>query len=319
MKIDAVITWVDGADPNHRRKRIKYGDKKLFSVDDCAGESRYSNLGEIFWCVASLNKYAPWLNKLYIVTDGQDPGIERFLEETFPEGHIPVEIIDHKVIFKDYEEFLPTFNSISIESMTWRIPELSEYYIELNDDFLLISPVNPEDFFVDENTLVCYASKHSQLLTSLTRKFKKIIKGEMPFTFKGVMLNAARISGEKKYYLKLDHTPRSLSKKCYSDFFKNNPDILKSNIKHRFRSYTQFTPEELLYMLKYSKGECILRNVKNNLFYLKPKKDNNYVENKLKALSQSNSYKFLCINSLNLANEEDQKQIVKWVKNRLCI
>jgi hypothetical protein len=147
MKIDAVITWVDGDDPRHMAKREQFGTKRILCQNDVAGNTRYKSIGEIFYCVASLNRYAQWLNKIYIVTDEQNPMIEELLTEQFPEGTIPMEIVDHKVIFRGYEEFLPTFNSISIESMTWRIPGLSEHYIEFNDDLILAAPTRPEDFF----------------------------------------------------------------------------------------------------------------------------------------------------------------------------
>mgnify|MGYP003302698541 CR=1 FL=1 len=152
--IDAVITWVDGKDPRHREKRMKYASAGQLKSDDKAGETRYADLGEIFWCVASLNRYAPWLNKIYIVTDEQDPGLDAFLERNFPEGYIPVEIVDHKVLFKGYEDCLPTFNSVSIESMTWRIPGLSDRFLEFNDDLMLLAPVAPEDFFLPDGTPV---------------------------------------------------------------------------------------------------------------------------------------------------------------------
>ena len=148
MKIDAVITWVDGDDPRHKAKREQYGDRRIFAQDDVAGSTRYKSLGEIFYCIASLNRFAPWLNKIYIVTDEQNPMVEEFLHRHFPEGAIPMEIVDHKVIFRGYEEYLPTFNSISIESMTWRIPGLAEHYIEFNDDLILAGAVHLSHVFV---------------------------------------------------------------------------------------------------------------------------------------------------------------------------
>ena len=160
-KIDAVITWVDGDDPRHRAKRQRFGTQKHFAEENVAGDTRFSNLGEIFYCVASINRFAPWINKIFIVTDEQNPNLEPFLEQHFPQGYIPIEIVDHKTIFRGYEHYLPTFNSISIESMTWRIPGLSDKFIEFNDDFVLCAPVTPADFFAGENKLVCYAQKKS--------------------------------------------------------------------------------------------------------------------------------------------------------------
>ena len=135
--IDAVITWVDGNDKQHKAKRMKYGNSAMFKAEDVAGSTRFTSVGEIFYCVASIHRFAPWINKIYIVTDGQDPHVKSFIEKNFSR-QIPIEIVDHKTIFKGYEEFLPTFNSISIESLTWRIPGLSEHYIEFNDDFMLV-------------------------------------------------------------------------------------------------------------------------------------------------------------------------------------
>ena len=86
MKIDAVITWVDGNDPAHREKRKRHAEPGMLKADDVAGETRFVNVGEIAWCVASLNRFASWINKIYIVTDAQDPKLEPFLVRNFPEG-----------------------------------------------------------------------------------------------------------------------------------------------------------------------------------------------------------------------------------------
>lgn len=319
-KIDAVITWVDGADPRHRAKRIKYGGNgDIFKSDDCAGESRYANEGEIFWCIASLNRFAPWLNKIYIVTDEQDPGLEPFLAKQFPEGHIPMEIIDHKTIFRGYEQYLPTFNSISLESITWRIPGLSDCFIEFNDDLILMNNVSPNDFFTEDGKVVCYATKTSRWWTKITRLLKKRINGRKQVTFKGVMLNAAKIVCNKWYFLELVHTPKALSRKFYEDFFTQNPELLESNISHRFRSADQFTPQELHYMSLYQGGLCELRSVKGNLFFLQPKKKPRYIERKLEKLNRMTTCKFCCFNSLNLAEKEDLEKIIAWIKMRIKI
>ena len=89
--IDAVITWVDGNDERHKAKRMKYGNETIFNAEDIAGSSRFASLGEIFYCVASLNRYAPWINKIYLVTDEQNPEIDSLIEKHFPDGHIPME------------------------------------------------------------------------------------------------------------------------------------------------------------------------------------------------------------------------------------
>ncbi|MDE6534701.1 MAG: Stealth CR1 domain-containing protein [Muribaculaceae bacterium] len=72
--IDAVILWVDGGDPALAAKRRQYSaGTQAESHDDIAGATRYADNGEIKWCVRSIERFAPWIRKIYIVTDGQDP------------------------------------------------------------------------------------------------------------------------------------------------------------------------------------------------------------------------------------------------------
>lgn len=318
-EIDAVITWVNGDDPVHKAKRRKYGSTDIFQSEDVAAATRFSDLGEIFWCVASLNIFAPFLRKIYIVTDEQNPNLDDFLNRKFPNGHIPVEIIDHKTIFRGYEQYLPTFNSITLETMTWRIPGLSEHYIEFNDDLMLCSPISPEDFFTEDGKSVCYAVKFNMFLTWLTRQLKPKRNGRKKVTFKGSMMNAAKLAGQKIYFFKLNHTPKGLRKSFFEKYYAEHPESMIQNIQHRFRNADQFTPQELQYLMLHREDKCIVKPVKGNLFFLQPKNKPNYVQNKLEKLRNDKSCKFCCFNSIDLASEEDRKAILSWIESRLGI
>ena len=314
--IDAVITWVDGNESRHKAKRMRYGNDRIFQTEDIAGSTRYASVGEIFYCVASLNRYAPWIRRIYIVTDNQNPKLGGFIKKNFPQGHIPMEIVDHKVIFSGCEEYLPTFNSISIETMTWRIPGLSEHYIELNDDFFLAAPATPEDFFTAEGNVICYGKRYSSLLVRITRTMKRHWNGRKKVTFKENMLNAASLLGKRWFFIKIYHTPRALLKSVYERFFTAQPELLAMNISHRFRSNRQYTPQEVQYLLLYKEKRCILRNAHDNLLYLKPKKDFGYTERKLQLFDRCKESKFGCINSLDQASEETQKAVIRWLEKR---
>ncbi len=315
--IDAVITWVDGEDPKHKAKRMRYGKESIFQAEDIAGDTRYTSIGEIFYCVASLNRYAPWLNKIYIVTDEQDPKLDEFIAEHFPEKHIPIEIVDHKTIFKGYEEYLPTFNSISIESMTWRIPGLSEHFIEFNDDFILTAPVSPDDFFTPDGNVVCYGMKYNSFLVRLSRMLKYRKDGSKKVTFKETMLNAASLLGKHRFFIKMYHTPRGLLKSVYEKFFGEQPEHLTRNIAHRFREHTQYNPQEVQFLLLYRAGKCKLRDAHENLMYLKPKHNIEYTKKKLARFTSKPDCKFGCFNSVDQAEEQERKLIIDWIKKRI--
>ncbi len=317
MKIDAVITWVDGDDPRHRAKREKYGNTKSLQRDDVAGSTRYSSLGEIFYCVASLNRYAPWLNKIYIVTDEQDPKLDDFLAKYFPEGHIPVEIVDHKVIFRGYEEHLPTFNSISIESMTWRIPDLAEHYIEFNDDLILAAPTRPEDFFPEEGKVVCYGKRYSALYVTLSHLLRRHKDGSKQVSFRQTMLNAAELLGKHRNFIKIYHTPKALIRSTYERYFAQHPDHLVANIKHRFREPSQYNVEELHYLLLQREGRVEMRRAYDDLLYLKPKRDVAYIAKKLSEFDTRATHKFGCFNSLDLMTDAGRKMTIEWIERRI--
>ena len=319
MDIDAVITWVDGKDPAHRRKLQQFSSAVQREEEDVASPTRFDSLGEIFYLVASLNRFAPWLRKIFIVTDGQDPGLTPFLEKHFPDGFIPVEVVDHQVVFSGYEQYLPVFNSIAIEAVTWRIPGLSEHYIELNDDFLLAAPLSPEDFFTPDGKSVIYADKYNAAWARFTRAIKHRRKdGGKKVTFKGMMMGALDyVPGG--FFLHYGHTPRPLRRSFFERFYAERPDALIRNISCRFRDASQFNPEEVQLLSRYKAGEAVLRPVHGNLFFLQPKPGKaGYVAEKMARLEKGR-YRFCCFNSLDKATEEERRLVLGWIGRRLVL
>jgi hypothetical protein len=118
--IDVVIAWVDGRDRKHRAKRKRYladlgGDAEAEPDAHCG--RRFSDNDEIRFCLRSIRNYAPWVRTIWLVTDNQVPAaIDRRRAELDN-----IRIVDHREIFRGYERLLPTFNSLAIESMLWRI------------------------------------------------------------------------------------------------------------------------------------------------------------------------------------------------------
>lgn len=308
--IDAVITWVDGSDPAHAGKMKKYAPERVFTENDVAGATRFANDGEIFWCVASIRKFAPFIRKIWIVTDGQDPHI--------PEGSIPAEVVDHKQIFQGYEDYLPVFNSVAIETMTWRIPGLAEHYVEFNDDFLLCRPAAPEDFFAQDGTPVCHAVRSSILFDRFTRAIKKKENGHRKVTFKGLMLNGAGLAGSHFCYLRLNHTPRPLNKVWFEEWYASHQDALVRNISFRFRNPDQFTPQELFYVSLWKNGRLDLRPVKGALFYMETRSGKDYIRHKLERFHAGN-YKYMCLNSMDRTAPEDRKLIENTVRELIGV
>ena len=306
--IDIVLPWVDGDDPIHIRHRNMYStDYGETMREDVGGNCRFQSLGEIRYCVESINIFAPFIRKIFIVTDGQDPKLD---------SHIPIEIVDHKTIFRGYEDYLPVFNSRAIEAMIWRIPGLSEHFILMNDDFMFVNKVTPEDFFKDGKT-ICYARRRSTLWSEFIGLFRKKTKGQKRISFKESMINAARIMERKHSYLYLGHTPRPLKKSFYEDFFTKREDVMRRNISYRFRDRRQYNSQELFYINEERSGQCIIIPFSKTLQYIMPKHGGRYIDRKLAKMDKKSNAKFCCINTLSLAGADDQKKILDWLESRI--
>lgn len=315
--IDIVIPWVDGDDPVLAAKRRQHlTGKKEEKHADVAAATRFSDLGEIFWCIDSINIFAPFIRKIFIVTDSQDPRLEEHLAARFPDGHIPVEIVDHQVIFRGYEKYLPIFNSRSIEAVIWRIPGLSEHFVLMNDDFFLAGPVKPEDFYQGDKT-VCYADWRWTWLERLFRRIKRWRNRRAKATFKGSMINAVKILGGHPVFLYLAHTPRALKRSFYENFFAEHPEVLIRNLLDRFRTPRQYNSQELFYITELKAGRLKVVPTSRRLLYLKPHRGSRHVTRNLRRFDRSRNACFGCINSIDLASAEDRHRIFNWIAHRL--
>ena len=146
-EIDAVIAWVDGSDPALIKRQQKYLKFELNKTPPGAEKTRFNSLNEINYCLISILKFAPYIRKIFIVTDQQDPNIYPLVQKYFPKRISDIHIVDHLEIFQGFESFLPTFNSICISNMLWKIKGLSDQFIYFNDDVFIVRPTNPSTFF----------------------------------------------------------------------------------------------------------------------------------------------------------------------------
>jgi len=317
--IDVVISWVDGNDPAHKSKIQPYLSTKVRKSEDIAGTTRYGSVGEVFYCVASIYRFAPFVRKIFIITDNQNPNLDTFIQQNFPESTIQIEIIDHAVLFRGYEQFLPVFNSRTIETCTFRIPDLSENYVYFNDDFFLARPVQPEDWYCDDR-IVAYGHWRNIILDKLLWLIKPLKNGHKPVGFKDSMLLSALKLKRKWTYFHLEHIPHPLKKSVLEVFFTKNQELLLSNISYKFRSAKQFNTQALYYLLMFEANRAILTPTKNVFLYLKPvRRGANYITRKLNTFEQQKAIKFCCMGSLDMATEADRNELLLWLQRLLKI
>ncbi len=138
MKIDIVFTWVDGSDPAWNQKKNNKA-KQVGAILPAANNSaRYMDNDELKYSLRSIEKYASWVNQIFIITDDQIPD---WLNTENPK----INVVDLTDIIED--KFLPIFNSCAIENHIHKIKNLSEYFIYFNDDMFLGNFTTQEHFF----------------------------------------------------------------------------------------------------------------------------------------------------------------------------
>ncbi len=143
-KIDFVMIWVDGNDPEWQK------EKNLYDESNKTGDStivRYRSWDNLQYWFRAVEKFAPWVNKVHFVTWGHLP---EWLDTTNPK----LNVVNHK----DYipEQYLPTFNANTIELNLHRIKGLADQFVYFNDDMFITAPVKPTDFFDNGHPLDTY-------------------------------------------------------------------------------------------------------------------------------------------------------------------
>ncbi len=306
--MDAVIAWVDGSDPYHQEKRRRYAGDQRLSYPAACSETRFQGVGEIYFCIASILKYAPFIHRIWIVTDQQKPALlDDFVTEEIcaPDR---IRVVDHREIFGPYAELLPNFNSLSIEAALWSVPGLAEKFIYLNDDFLLASPCCESDFFSgDQPVIYCdLLTQHERLWRVRVRRLLRRLTfrpDRNVSTMHRASDLAAQLLNEHRFSYVPRHQPHPMRISTQRDFYVERPDCLARQLSFRFRNKDQFLPVALANMLEIREWGGALIKTASVLKYIEPKDLNS--EPVMGPLLNLRDEKFLCLQSL------DQVEVVR--------
>ena len=108
-------------------------------IEEDVSTSRFADNEELRYSLRSVEKYAPWIRNIYIVTNGQIPSWLNL-------DHPRIKVVTHEEIFSN-KSHLPTFSSPAIETHIHKIPGLSKQFIYMNDDVFFGDYVWPDDFY----------------------------------------------------------------------------------------------------------------------------------------------------------------------------
>ena len=144
-----------------------YADKPPFPIDvvytwkgpEMSDDVRTSNNNELQYSLRSIDLYAPWVNKIYILMN-QPKKYPRWMK-----ANNKIVIVDHTETFPS-PKYLPNTNSNAIETTIVNIKGLSEHYIYFNDDIFLGKNIKYTDFFTFDGKAIVdkYAMETNQIL-----------------------------------------------------------------------------------------------------------------------------------------------------------
>lgn len=298
-KIDMVLLWVDGNDKEWQMEKNKYDDKK--------GDSRiirYRDCDNLQYLFRGIEKYAPWVNKIYFITW----------------GHLPswLDVNNEKLVIVKHEDFipkeyLPTFNSNVIELNLHRIKSLSEQFILLNDDIFILKKTLPEDFFVNGLPTDTYVEKFNfpfeyndtyymmlcNILAIINNSFNKelVYRKNMD---KYINDKYKELNDYTKYSMKIKdgfigfgvfHKPHSYLKSTFNFMWENVGEYLDNVCHNKFRKSSD------LGHLLCEYWQMLTGNFEpkeNECKYIYYKGNNTENINELK----SEKYKYVCINDV---------------------
>lgn len=262
--IDFVIPWVDGSDRDWQKKKQAYDPE----IGADAGDNRYRDWDTLKYWFRGVEAFAPWVHRIYLITDGQVP---EWLDLTHPK----LTVIDHR----DYipNQYLPTFNSHTIEWNLHRIRGLSEQFVYFNDDIFLLKPVKPSLFF--RKGLPCDDAILSPIIMEGKESMGRICTNNMGiineyFHKKDVFRAHWRKWLTLRYGKQLlrtfcllpwhhipgffnDHLPQPFLKSTYEELWEREGAMLDEVCSHKFRDYVRDVNQWLLRYWQLCKGEFV--------------------------------------------------------------
>lgn len=297
MDIDLVYLWVNGNDPQWVAKRDACIGRPTGKQENCKG--RFADNGDLRYSLRSIEKNAPWIRKVFIVTDNQVPD---WLDTTNPR----VQIVDHSEILP--EECRPCFNSSLIEQFLYRIPGLSEHFLYSNDDMYINRPVTPATFFAEDGKPNLFMNRKPFRKVSLWFREKVMKKPLSQYLQK---IRNASVLVEKrygKYYgEKLHHNMDAYTKSIFEVTHKQFAEELATMRTHHMRSskdyqrviFTYVAIAEKLGHLKYvSQHHSFRLHIDNRRLYSKFERYNPVL---------------FCMNDSEFVSDDDRRFAVEYV------
>lgn len=276
--MDIVYCWVDGNDTKWQKKHN--------SKRSCRNNSN----DELKYSIRSLEKYLPWhKGRIIIVTPGQTP--------PWIKSNSRLKIINQESIIP--KSFRPVSNSFVIELFLHKIPNLTEHYVYLNDDYFFNNPIEKEYFFVKNGDNIEPMIRFNKNSINLNESQLKTNIKQKKLVWLSATINTSLAIREKYGIEKqrfLEHAPYCFKKSIVKQIYQEWETEFNSMKTHKQRHWNDFIMVLIYSQFVSSKQKSInIKKYPNNIYFCiitdNTIKNNNHYKN-----INSNNYKMFVLN-----------------------
>ncbi len=312
LQIDFVVTWLDSSDPEWQESLAQYSP----SAKGHKENARFRSTDFFMYWFRAVERYAPWVHKVYLVTNGKFP-------DWINKDCLKLVLVKHADFIP--AEYLPTFNCRTIELHLHKIKGLSEHFVYFNDDMLLNAPVKPNYYF--RNGLPCDINNETFLNVPIYTKkdrfgnyismladigvinkhfnrretFRHSLKRWLGphLGIKGIIVSCILL--DKRLFIGFSnyHTEQTYLKSVFEELWEKENDVLKA-------ACTRFREDNTVnnYIFRYWQ---LAKNLfypmrRNSAFFFLIEKD---VVNDIEKTLQQERKKSVCLNDTGLCTEEN--------------
>ena len=300
--IDLVYLWVNGSDPAWLAKKNAFiGNSQENTSINCKG--RHASNDELKYSLRSVEKYAPWVRKIFIVTDEQTP-------DWIDTANSKIKIVDIGEILP--ESALPCYNSCVIEHRLYKIDGLSERFLYANDDMFINKPISPDAFFAEDGFPVIrlYPKPFRRLRWFF---YRERIRKKPLLPYSKSIANASELV-KKRYGIYYNGIPHhNIDAYLKSDYQRVAEEIFKNELEAGFVNHTRNHNDiqRIIYLyvalakkrghLRYvSKKESLYADIHKELYYKKIEKYNPVL---------------FCLNDSQYADDNDRAGLKAYLDN----
>lgn len=153
--IDFVVPYVNNFDQVWRKTYTDYClQHNMKGRIDAIDKERYRDFGYLIFLFRGIAQNMPFIRKVFLIVSNPEQVPDWVDQEK-------VQVVLHKDIIPS--QYLPTFNSTTIEMFIPDIKDLSEHFIYGNDDIYTINPTTAEDYFTDDGRVKIKMDSHIKM------------------------------------------------------------------------------------------------------------------------------------------------------------